>query len=156
MKTSDFWLLVRGYVSEIVLSGIVLAVAVWLLPGSGISDLLHPISGRLAILTGGLMAASFGIMGVYFSQTSSDFGKYLSWNGVSTAYLAAFGVAGIYHVITTVFLVFLSTQEGEVLALLCTFMLSLSLINVVSLVGNLVAIVKLRDLFNRELSANDR
>ena len=101
------------------------------------------------------MAASFGLMGVYFSQTSSDFGKYLSWRGLSTAYLAAFGVAGVYHVISTALLVFFSAHESDYLALACAFMLCLSLINVISLVGNVVAIVKLRDAFNKEFSAKD-
>ena len=156
MKKIDLILLGRGYATEFIASGVILAIVTWQIPTNTITDTLHVVSGKLAILTGGLMAASFGLLGVYFGQTSSEFGKYLSWRGVSTSYLAAFGMAGIYHVITTISLIFFSAYKVESLALLCVFMLSMSVFNVFSLVTNLISIVRLRDLFNKEIAANNR
>lgn len=156
MKTADLLLFVRGYATEFIASGIFVSLVGWLLPAATVVNSLHDVSGRLAVLTGGLMAASFGLLGIYFSQTSSEFGKYLSWRGVSIAYLAAFGIAPIYHIITTLALVFMSESKLPWLAFFCVFMLGMSLLNVLSLIGNVSSVIKLRDTFNKEVAENDR
>ncbi len=159
MKRADFCLLARGYTSEIVF-GLATLVAVFLLfQVTTIADVLHDVAGKLAIVTGGLAAASFGTLSIYFSQTSSEFGKYLSWRGVSIAYLVAFGMAAIYHVICTICLVFMTAYKSNVLAALCVFMLAISFANLVSMITNLVSIIRLRDKFNNErdrLTGNER
>lgn len=150
MKRADFCLLARGYASEIVFGLATLTAVLLFVRVATVADVLHSVAGKLAIVTGGLAAASFGTLSIYFGQTSSEFGKYLSWRGVSTAYLVAFGVAAVYQVVCTVCLVFMTAFKSNLLSALCVFMLAMSLANVVSMITNLVSIIRLRDRFNEE------
>lgn len=150
MKRADVSLLARGYASEIVFGLATLAAVLFLFRAATVADALHAVAGKLAIVTGGLAAASFGTLSIYFGQTSSEFGKYLSWRGVSTAYLVAFGVAAIYQVVCTVCLVFMTAFRSDILSAFCVFMLAMSLANVVSMITNLVSVIRLRDRFNDE------
>lgn len=150
MKRVDFYLLARGYATEFVFGLATLAAVLLLFRAATVATVLHDVAGKLAIVTGGLAAASFGTLSIYFSQTSSEFGKYLSWRGVSTAYLVAFGMAAVYQVICTVCLVFMTAFKSNLLSAICVFVLALSLANVVSMITNLVSIIRLRDRFNNE------
>lgn len=150
MKKTDYCPLARGYASEIVF-GLAMLTAVFLLfQAASIADVLHHVAGKLAVVTGIVTAASFGTLSIYFSQTSSEFGKYLSWRGVSTAYLVVFGVAAVYQLLCTVCLVFMTAFKSSILSALCVFMLALSLANIASMITNLVSIIRLRDKFNNE------
>lgn len=150
MKKVDFCLLARGYASEVVFSAATLAAVLLLFRTDIIADVLYGVAAKLAVVTGGLAAVSFGTLNIYFSQTSSEFGKYLSWRGVSIAYLVAFGVSAVYQVVCTVCLVFMAVFKSNILSMFCTFMLAMSLVNVVSMIINLVSIIRLRDRFNDE------
>ena len=151
MKKADFFLLARGYISELIFSTAILVLLLLVFRMATIVDVVHDVAGRLAVVTGGLAAASFSMLGVYFSQTSSEFGKYLSWRGVSTAYLMVFGISAIYHVVCTICLVLMTAFKSNTLAMVCVFMLSMVMANVVSMICNLVSIIRLRDTFNKEL-----
>jgi len=116
---------------------------------------IRDVAIDLATLFGAVMlAASLGFLWTFYSKSDTDFYRWLDSRGAFRVYLFATAYSVVVSLLSTMSLVALKKITNEAFALFGTFMLILAMINLVTLVRNVIGLMLLNTKFNQIRAGN--
>jgi hypothetical protein len=134
---------VWAYAVEVIAAGLVcLFLLIWL----GEQAIAKwQVEKRTDLLTfvGAAAAASAAVFAAYFGILSTDFGRKLRIHGVAAEYASAFAFPLIMLTIAAATLEFLTKDSGVALSDTVTFLLCYSCLNCITMVRNVLGVVRL-------------
>lgn len=140
-----------GYAVEIAAS--VLAVSglcLWLSTDSLLA-FLRTAALDIATLFGAVMfAAALAFLWTFFSKADTPFYRWLDSKGAFQVYLRATAYAVLVSLLSTSSLVIFKHVDSKALGLAAAFLLVLALLNMYTLVTNVIGLMKLNALFMRK------
>lgn len=145
------WSLLWGYVVEFILTAL---VYIFIRLSFGTAMAVQVVSGAAnswAALVRGFFALSGGLFAIFVKLLTSDFGNWLSWRQAERVYTGAFVIALAAHVCAIVFLVVAGVTKEETVGRIALALLIFSGVNMCSLMGNVLKVVKLYREFSRQL-----
>lgn len=96
-----------------------------------------------------MLAASLGFLWTFYSKSDTDFYRWLDTRGAFRVYLFATAYSVVVSLLSTMSLIALNKITDEVFALFGAFMLILAIINLVTLVQNVIGLMLLNTKFNQ-------
>jgi len=140
-----------GYAVEILASALIVsALCIWLSTESLLS-FLRVAALDIATLFGAVMlAAALAFLWTFFSKADTPFHRWLDSKGAFQVYLRATAYAVLVSLLSTASLVIYKHVENETLGLAAAFLLVLALLNMYTLVTNVIALMRLNTLFMRK------
>lgn len=145
-KIRIYW----AYAVEVVAASTVLvAICLWL-DCSVVISFVREVALDLATLFGAVMlAASLGFLWTFYSKSDTDFYRWLDTRGAFRIYLFATAYSVGVSAISTLTLVILKKITDQTFALFSIFMLILAVINLTTLVRNVIDLMLLNAKFNQ-------
>lgn len=142
-----------AYTVELVAtSTILVALSLWF-DCSVVISFVREVALDLATLFCAVMlAASLGFLWTFYSKSDTDFYRWLDTRGAFRVYLSATAYSVGVSVISTLTLVMLRKITDQTFALFSTFMLILAVINLITLVRNVIDLMLLNAKFNQKRS----
>lgn len=140
-----------GYAVELVASALVVtALCVWLSTESLLS-FLRVAALDIATLFGAVMlAAALAFLWTFFSKADTPFYRWLDSKGAFQVYLRATAYAVLVSLLSTASLVIYKHVENRCIGLAAAFLLVLALLNMYTLVANVIGLMRLNALFMRK------
>jgi len=140
-----------GYAVEILASAlIVTALCIWLSTDS-LLNFLRVAALDIATLFGAVMfAAALAFLWTFFSKADTPFYRWLDSKGSFQVYLRATAYAVLVSLLSTSSLVIYKYVQNKPLGLATAFLLVLALLNMYTLVANVMGLMKLNALFMRK------
>ncbi len=140
-----------GYVVELVLSALaVFALCLWVTTDSLLS-FLRTAALEIATLFGAVMlAAALAFLWTFFSKADTPFYRWLDSKGAFRVYLQATAYAVIVSFLSTSSLVIYKHVDSRNLGLTAAFLLVLAIVNMYTLVSNVIGLMRLNALFMRQ------
>lgn len=140
-----------AYAVELIASGLaLLALCAWF-GSASVAKFVRDVALDSATLFGAVMfAASLGFLWTFYSKSDTPFYKWLDEIGAFSAYLAATGYAVAVSVLSTLTLVALKSIESEAFSLFAAFLLILAIVNLYTLVKNVVGLMTLNTSYNKQ------
>ena len=141
---------VWAYAVELLAAAAVLATfSLWI----GLSEVVgfvRDVALDVATLFGAVMlAASLGFLWTFYSKSDTEFYRWLDSRGAFRIYLFATAYSVAVSLLSTMSLVALKKINGEPFALVATFLLILAVINLITLVRNVIDLMLLNAKFNQ-------
>jgi hypothetical protein len=142
-----FLTLAWGYIGEILLTAILYSFFQWYGFGPKLGEVLNGNWPMLSAPAGVLFAAGIGAL-IFFAQSlDSPFGKYLGYLKADGHYLRAFKLQSLVFLIATLVPVLAEFWRNRVITHVSWLLFLYACINGITLVTNVVDIVKLRQKF---------
>lgn len=140
-----------GYAVELVLSALaVFALCLWVTTDSLLS-FLRIAALDIATLFGAVMlAAALAFLWTFFSKADTPFYRWLDSKGAFRVYLQATAYAVIVSFLSTSSLVIYKHVDSRNLGLTAAFLLVLAIVNMYTLVSNVIGLMRLNALFMRQ------
>lgn len=140
-----------GYAVELVLSALaVFALCLWGTTDSLLS-FLRTAALEIATLFGAVMlAAALAFLWTFFSKADTPFYRWLDSKGALRVYLQATAYAIIVSFLSTSSLVIYKHVGSRNLGLTAAFLLVLAIVNMYTLVSNVIGLMRLNALFMRQ------
>lgn len=136
-----------GYLVEVILAGILYFVLSWKGFDLKLSKVLHEHWPMLSTIAGVLFAAGLAAL-IFFAQAlDSPFGKYLGWLRADGHYLRVFKFQCLVFLIAAILPGFTELWQDPVIAHASWLLFIYACINGLTLVTNVVDIVRLRQKF---------
>ncbi|WP_200232199.1 hypothetical protein [Rubrivivax gelatinosus] len=140
-----------GYAVEIAISALVLLVLCMWLSTESVLAFLRSAALDIATLFGAVMlAAALAFLWTFFSKADTPFFRWLDSKGAFQVYLRATAYAVLVSLLSTFSLVIYKHIDDRNLGLAAAFLLVLALINMYTLVSNVIGLMKLNALFMRQ------
>lgn len=139
-----------AYVVEIVAAAaILIALCLWL-GRPVVIGFIRDVALDIATLFGAVMlAASLGFLWTFYSKSDTDFCRWLDTRGAFRIYLSATAYSVVVSLLSTMSLIALKKISDESFTLFGTFMLILAIINLVTLIQNVIGLMLLNTKFNQ-------
>jgi len=140
-----------GYAVEIAISVLaVLALCIWL-SFETVLMFLRMAAIDIATLFGAAMfAAALAFLWTFFSKADTPFYRWLDSRGAFRVYLQASAYAVLVSLLSTSSLVIYKHVDDRNLGLTALFLLALALVNMYTLVSNVIDLMRLNALFMRQ------
>ncbi len=140
-----------GYAVEIVLAALaVLGLCVWLSTDS-LLNFLRTAAIDIATLFGAVMlAAALAFLWTFFSKADTPFYRWLDSKGAFQVYLRATAYAVLVSLLSTASLIIYKHVDDRNLGLATAFLLALALVNLYTLISNVIGLMRLNTLFMRQ------
>ena len=137
-----------GYAVELIASALVVTVlCVWLSTES-LLTFLRMAALDIATLFGAVMlAAALAFLWTFYSKADTPFYRWLDSKGAFGVYLRATAYAVLVSLLSTASLLIYRHVESKPLGLAAAFLLALALLNMYTLVSNVIGIMRLNTLF---------
>lgn len=143
--------IVWGYVVELLASVLVVTTLCLWLTTDSLLGFLSKAAVDIATLFGTVMlAASLAFIWTFFSKADTPFYRWLDSKGAFMVYLRAAAYAVLVSFLSTASLVIYRYADSRLLGLAAAFLLVLALLNMYTLVANVVGLMKLNALFMRK------
>lgn len=140
-----------GYAVEVVISALaVLVLCMWLSTES-LLTFLRTAALDIATLFGAVMlAAALAFLWTFFSKADTPFYRWLDSKGAFQIYLRATAYAVLVSLLSTTSLVIYKHVDNRNLGLVAAVLLALALVNMYTLVSNVIGLMRLNTLFMRQ------
>lgn len=145
-----------GYAVELLAAAATLiALCLWF--GSpAVIAFVRGVAIDTATLFGAVMlAASLAFLWTFYSKADTDFYQWLDTSGALNTYLRATGYTVAVSLLSTLSLVTLKQVGNEEFSLLTIYLLILAIINLYTLVQNVLGLMQLNAKFNNARSKRD-
>jgi len=140
-----------GYAVELVASALVVSVLCTWLSTESLLKFLRVASLDIATLFGAVMlAAALAFLWTFFSKADTPFYRWLDSKGAFQVYLRAAAYAVLVSLFSTASLVIYTHVESKALGIATAFLLVLALLNMYTLVANVIGLMRLNALFMRK------
>jgi len=131
------------YAVEVIAAGLI-CLLLWLWLGEqAIAKWQVEKRTDLLVFTGVALGLSAAVFAAFFGILATDFGKKLRIRGVAVEYASAFAFPLILLIMTAATLEFLANDSGSALSRAVTFALCYSCLNCVTMVRNVLGVVRL-------------
>lgn len=125
-----------------------LALCLWL-GTPAVTGFVRDVALDIATLFGTVMlAASLGFLWTFYSKSDTEFYRWLDTRAALRVYLSATAYSVVVSFLSTMSLVTLKKITNETFALVATFLLILAVINLITLVRNVIDLMLLNTKFN--------
>ena len=125
-----------------------LALCLWF-STPAVAGFVRNVALDIATLFGAVMlAASLGFLWAIYTKSDTEFYRWLDARGAFRVYLYATAYSVLVSLLSTLSLVALKQITGEVFTIVAVFLLILALINLITLVRNVVDLMLLNARFN--------
>jgi hypothetical protein len=137
-----------SYAVEIMASAIgVIGLCLWL-SKAVLLAFLRTAAIDIATLFGAVMlAAALAFLWTFFSKVDTPFYRWLDSRGAFNVYLRATGYSVLVSFLSTASLVIFKHVENDLLGLAAAFLLLLAILNMYTLVMNIIGLMRLSALF---------
>lgn len=143
-------IIIWGYLAEIFLASLVLALLLFFYDARQIADFLKPLASDIATYFSNLMfAASIAFLWAFYTKSDTPFGKWLYEKGAFQIYLTAYIVALSIYALLSLLLLVTSKVNNMLLSLFTFWVLLLGLINAYTFFRNIIGQWLLNMEFNR-------
>ena len=143
-----------AYAAEIIAASTTLYFLCLWLGTSAVINFTRDVALDIATLFGAVMfAAALGFLWTFYSKSDTEFYRWLDTKGAFRVYLSASVYATVVSLMSTLTLVATKRINSEAFTLLADFLLLLAIINLVTLINNVVGLMHLNAKFN-QLRAN--
>jgi hypothetical protein len=143
-RTLVWW----AYAVEIIAAGSTLLLICLLFPMTGIEDFFKNAALDIATLFGAVMlAAALAYLWTFFSKADTPFYRWLDEKNAFNTYLYATAYSVGVSFVSTVSLLIAKHIQDTYITLIALFFLLLAIINLYTLVGNVIGLMKLNTLF---------
>lgn len=141
-----------AYIVELIAAGLTLfALCLWL-GSTSVTTFIRDVAIDTATLFGAVMlAASLGFLWTFYSKSDTEFYRWLDSQGALSIYLSATVYSVLVSLLSTLSLVALKHVTNNGFALLASYLLILAIINLVTLVNNVVGLMKLNAKYNHKM-----
>lgn len=138
-----------AYVVELLAAGTtLLAICLWVGSATTISFVRNVALDTATLFGAVMLAASLGFLWTFFSKADTEFYRWLDARGAFCVYLSATAYSVAVSLLSTLSLVALKHIASDVFALLSTFAMILAIINLITLVRNVIDLMLLNTKFN--------
>lgn len=138
-----------AYVVELLAAGMILfALCLWFEPkvmGSFVRDIALDVATLLSAV---ILAASLSFLWTFYSKGDTEFYRWLDARGAFRVYVRATAYSVIISLLSTMSLVAMKKIADDTFALAGTFLLILAIINLITLVTNVIDLMLLNARFN--------
>jgi hypothetical protein len=140
-----------GYAAELLAAGLVVSALCTWLSTESLLNFLRVAALDIATLFGAVMlAAALAFLWTFFSKADTPFYRWLDSKGAFQVYLRATAYAVLVSLLSTASLVIYKHVENEYLGLAAAFLLMLALLNMYTLVANVIGLMRLNALYMRK------
>lgn len=138
-----------AYIVELLAAGaMLLALCLWFEPSS-VAKFIRDIALDIATIFGAVMlAASLGFLWTFYSKADTEFYRWLDARGAFRVYLFATSYSVAVSLLSTMSLVAMKKITNDYFYLAGTFLLILAIINLFTLVRNVIDLMLLNAKFN--------
>lgn len=137
-----------GYAVELIASALVVTALCFWLSTESLLTFLRLAALDIATLFGAVMlAASFAFLWTFFSKADTPFYRWLDSKGAFGVYLLATAYAVLVSLLSTASLLIYKHVESKTFGLVAAFLLVLALLNMYTLVVNVIGLMRLNALF---------
>lgn len=138
-----------GYAVELVAAAlIVVCISLWVPPETLVPFVRTAAIDIATLFCAVMLAAALAFMWTFYSKADTPFCRWLEERGAFKVYLSATIYTIAVSFIATASLVVTKYVEGLAVGLVATFLLTLSVLNLYSLVANVAGIMRLNATFN--------
>lgn len=138
-----------GYTVELIAAAVVLlCLGLWFGSAEIVSFLRNAAIDIATLFSAVMFAASLGFLWSFYTKADTDFYRWLESKGAFAVYLHAAGFAVAVSFASTVTLVFLRHVDTVYFGLVTIYLLLLAVINLYSLVANVMGLMRLNAQFN--------
>lgn len=149
-KFIDWGLAVWEYLGELILA-LLLAVLTFVLAGVPIvAQRTCALRGDLMLAVGGVLSLSATVWVGFFALLVSKFGSWLRSRGQASAYAKALATPILADLIGFILLLLLTCPPSTVMIRLVLFVLFYDLINVVTMIRNVIGLISLWEIFRHD------
>lgn len=125
-----------------------LALCLWFEP-KAVASFVRDVALDIATLFGAVMlAASLGFLWTFYSKADTEFYRWLDSRGAFRVYLLATAYSVAVSLLSTMSLVAMKKISDDSFALVAAFLLVLAVINLMTLVRNVIDLMLLNAKFN--------
>lgn len=152
------FVVVWGYVVEILLSVLIVALAYIIFGFDDVNVFIKKSAIEMAtIVGGGIFAASLAFIWALFTKSESKFYLWLASKGAYSVYLNSAAYSALVSLCLVVILIIVKYTDNTKLPIAAFLLLVLALTNVVTLMKNIIELMKLNSVFNKKSvkSSND-
>ncbi len=143
--------LVLGILIEHVLALIILFGLFYFHDANELTYFISKISDKLVYLISIMLTTSVGFFWTYFTQSTTEFGKYLHYRKVDNAYIIAFVIIIMTNFILLILSIVVNVfNKNSLLLIVFFYLLIYGLINFVTLISNVSGLIRLRNKFQTE------
>jgi hypothetical protein len=138
-----------GYAVELLAAGFVLlALCLWF-DLTAVASFVRDVAIDLATLFGAVvLTASLGFLWTFYSKADTDFYRWLDARGAFRVYLVATAYSVVVGLLSTMILVAMKKVANEVFSVAGAYFLILAIINLITLVRNVIDLMLLNAKFN--------
>jgi hypothetical protein len=134
-----FW----EYAVEILLAGLISALAIKLLELSAIRSALHEYREELSLSLLAVFGASAAIWAAFLAVLGTDFGKKLRMHGQATAYSVGLAFPMFTSIVASLVVPLHTTQSTGFRTAIALYMLTYASITFLNLVRNVIGLIRL-------------
>lgn len=139
-----------GYAAEVVASALaVLSLCLWLSTETLLAFLRAAALDVAAMFGAVMLAAALAFLWTLFSKADTPFYRWLDSKGAFQVYLHATAYAVLVSFLSTASLIIFKHVENETLGLAAAFLLVLALLNMYTLITNVIGLMRMNALFMR-------
>lgn len=138
-----------GYLVEIILAGFIYGLLVWIVSSKSIVHFWCSTWIAWATVCGLMFGAAITMFGVLFNMMTTDFGGYLTSRKADGVFTTAYGYAIAVTLTAIVAFVIAGTVSEPIAAHAAGFLLTLSIVNVYTMVVNAKALLRMHALFQK-------
>lgn len=144
-----------AYAVELLAAAVVLlALCLWLEPKT-VASFVRDVAIDVATLFGAVMlAASLGFLWTFYSKADTEFYRWLDARGSFRVYLVATAYSVVVSLVSTMILVAMKKVADDTFAIVGVFFLILAIINLLTLVKNVIDLMLLNAKFNHVRTGN--
>jgi hypothetical protein len=151
-KEKNKLLILWAYLAEVILTSLVYGLIFFIWDFDQLADFFIKTSdGWVTKFTAIMLAGSIAFFWTFYSNSNTDFAKWLYQKQAFNNYLRAFLTTIGVFLVTTISLVITPIAKNKVLAVISGGLLILSVINIFSFFKNIADIIKLNIVFNIKL-----
>jgi hypothetical protein len=144
-----------AYAVELLAAGATLSALCLWLGVSAVAGFVRNVALDTATLFGAVMlAASLGFLWTFYSKSDTEFYRWLDTRGAFRVYLSATAYSVAVSLLSTMSLVVSKQTTDEIFTLVAAFLLILAVINLVTLVRNVIDLMLLNAKFNHARADN--
>ncbi len=137
-----------GYAVELVFSALIVLVLCMWLSAESLLAFLRTAALDIATLFGAVMlAAALAFLWTFFSKADTPFYRWLDSKGAFQVYLRSTAYAVLVSLLSTISLVIYKHIDDRNLGLAAAYLLVLALVNMYTLVSNVIGLMRLNTLF---------
>ncbi len=146
-----FW----GYFIEVLLLLCIFTLLNILITNQVLCDFVINTSGLFTTLIGAILLFSASFLLIFIRWMTTDFGDYLNWRKADRVYRTSLGYSLFIDMLAFLSLIVLGYAKSAILANVAIILIIYTLINIKTMITNILDLVKLKNYFRREVESRN-